>query len=512
MLWVNILHFYQPATQQKDILDRIVHESYLPILEGLLQRQHAKTVVNITGALVELLVEHGYTEILTKLGTLTARGQVELMSSAMYHAFLPLLPKTEINRQLQLNSDTLNRYFDTNLPVKGFFPPELAVSDNIFNVISSLGFSWIVAPQVSYGSPASIPDKLYVDNSTGLYVLFRNKRVSALILSAVVHSASDLLHETKDILDTHKYWVTVMDAETFGHHRIGHERLLFDLLDSSHFETLLASELISMDFPVERVNLRPSTWTNQEQDFWLDKEKTTQTTAKSFILWQDPSNPIHTLQWAFVKFVLNEVNAYKDHTQSKWQSARSMLDYAIASDQFWWASTKPWWSLELIEQGAFMLREVIYKLDASSQSKTTAADFYRKILDQAFEWQRNGYIRKRHLESSATFMKAPFKKRAPAEWYNQLVLEFEDEMKKAANNQDFEKAIKWRDALLKLKQGNDIYDVLHVVDELWSARNIPAIKPFFEHSWEDFSDFAKGYFRDIKTKEDFEDWQSSKRT
>ena len=101
-------------------------------------------------------------------------------------------------------------------------------------------------------------------------------------------------------------------------------------------------------------------------------------------------------------------------------------------------------------------------------------------------------------------MKEPFNQRTPAEWHNQMILEFEDEMKKAAGNMDYEKAIKWRDAVIKIKKGTDIYDVLHVVDELWTVRNIPSVKPFLKHAWGEFSSFAKGNFKDVKDEKDFE--------
>ena len=86
----------------------------------------------------------------------------------------------------------------------------------------------------------------------------------------------------------------------------------------------------------------------------------------------------------------------------------------------------------------------------------------------------------------------------------------EDEMKKAVKKREFEKAIKWRDALIKLDQGTDMYDVLHVVDELWSARHIPEIKPFLEHDWGEFSEFAKGRFLEVGSRKEFEDWKKKR--
>ena len=62
---------------------------------------------------------------------------------------------------------------------------------------------------------------------------------------------------------------------------------------------------------------------------------------------------------------------------------------------------------------------------------------------------------------------------------------------------DFEKAVKWRDAIIKIHNETDIYDVLHVVDELWSARNIPSVKPFLDHKPEELSDYIKQYIQPL---------------
>lgn len=504
MFWANLLHFYQPYNQQDDILDRIVHESYMPIIEGLLKRKNSKTIINISGCLTKLLYDKGYADLLDKIRQLGEDGQFEFTESAIYHAILPLLPEEEIVRQINLNHELNLKYLGSSYKPVGFFPPELAVNDKVLKVVSKLGYKWIASAQVSY--PSGIPDQttLYREESTGMNIFFRNKRVSSLILSAVVRNSADLMHETQDIQKEDSYWFTVMDAETFGHHRIGHEKLLFDILDSGDITSVTTENLFSQKYKTQTTAIRPSTWTNEEQDFWLDKEKKIPDEGRSFILWKDPENPIHKLQWEFVNFNLAILKNYENKGAVEWKKAREMLDVALASDQFWWASAKPWWSLEMIEQGAFSLKEVALEFKSKLEYKHRAEDIYRHILEQAFDWQRSGYIRKKHLQNSATFMKKPFSQRAPAEWHNQMILEFEDEMKRAANNMDYEKAIKWRDAITKIKNGTDIYDVLHVVDELWTARNIPSVKPFSKHSWGEFSSFAKDNFKSIKDEKDFE--------
>jgi hypothetical protein len=550
MKLVLLLHFYQPHNQQDDILHRIVHECYLPLTQGLLERPKAKLVVNISGALTELLMEKGYGEVVENLRVLSERRQIELTGSAKFHAFLPLIPESEIERQIELNNEVNSRFIGESYKPSGFFSPEMTISDKIIDVAGRT-HRWLVAADV--GHPTGLPeaDRIYKiirgeegvdresadEGSVGVrleidrtgqasetkdletrdtYMFFRHKRISSLMLSASCRTVGDLIKETTDLHDKDRFWFGVMDAETFGHHRIGHEKFLFDVLDHDFFETMTASELLDeglsdRGLPVEETEIRPSTWTNEEQDFWLDQEQKVPTLARSFILWQDPDNPIHKSQWELTELVISEVNDYTDKQSKNYTEARDLLDKAIASDQYWWASAKPWWSLEMIEQGAYELKKVLITLDPDLQSTKKAEDLYREILDKAFKWQRTGYIRKKHLENSATFMKKPFAQRTPSEWYNQIILEFDDEMRKAAENMDFEKAVKWRDAVIKLKRGTDMFDVLHVVDELWSARTIPSVKPFLEHDWEEFSRFARDNFLEAGTKEEFEAWKKRKK-
>lgn len=507
MKLLTLLHFYQPFDQQEDILNRIVHECYLPLTRGLLNVPRARVVVNISGALTELLINRGYQEVIDNFNLLYSRGQIEYTSSSKYHAFLPLLPSAEIDRQIMLNNEINSKYLKGFAP-DGFFSPEMSVSPHILNAVARNKFKWIAAPHLSCASSFPGPTKIYVDENTGLNILFRNKRVSSLMLSSMCRTADDLIKETTDLHESDKYWVTVMDAETFGHHRIGHEKFLFDVLSHSFIEPVLSHDLFNaLSLEKSSVKMSSATWTNEEQDFWLDKDPKHRTDAKSFILWNDPDNPIHALQWKLLNLVLSTLTVYKNKNSAQYVQAREDLDKALASDPFWWASAKPWWSLEMIEQGAYRLKSVLINLDPEMQSTKDAENLYRNILDLAFDWQRTGYIRKRHLENSSTYMKEPLYKRTHAEWFNQLVLEFEDELNKSAARKDFEKAIKWRDALIKIKSGTDIYDILHVVDELWTARTIPSVKPFFAHSWEEFSDYAKSIFLNVPDKEAFERWK-----
>ncbi len=509
MILINLLHFYQPSNQQDDILDRIVNESYRPILQGMLEKPTRKLNINISGSLTSLLLSKGYTDVIENLKELKSRKQIEFTASAMYHPILPLLPKEECIRQIELNDAENKKAFGSLYDPKGFFPPEMAVNAMVFEICADRGYEWIAAPTISCPKDYSVNENLFVYKATDLKIFFRNKPVSSIILSAQVRTAPDLLAETKDFSQQDAYWFTVMDAETFGHHRIGHETLLFELMDSTELTNILGSEIGNFASDITHVSPLSGTWTNDEQDSFLDG------TDSSFILWNDPTNPIHKKQWELTQLVIKCLE--ENRTQPHWQQARILADSALASDQYWWASAKPWWSLEMVELGAFSLKSVITTLFQDSpnrQDVKVAKELYTAIIDLAFEWQRSGYVRKIHSDMSTTHSKPALKERTPAEWFNQLILEFEYEMNKAVAHQDFERAIKWRDAILKISLGTDKYDILHVVDELWLGRNTPwatpQVKPFLEHDWAEFSTFAKGHFLEVANQEDFENWKKRK--
>ncbi|MBU2579329.1 UvrB/UvrC motif-containing protein [Patescibacteria group bacterium] len=511
MLWANFLHFYQPARQQPDILERIVNESYRKIIQGLKENSKAKMTININGCLTESLIKYDYLDVIDDFKKLAENGQIEFTGSAKYHPFLALLPEKEIERQIKINTETNKKYFGEIYNPQGFFIPELAYSFKVAQMAQKLNFEWVIAEQLACPSEKAetIFNKIYqIKNLDNFKILFRDKKVSILILSAIIRSTQSLLGELGDEIKKNRYLLTVMDAETFGHHRPGLENFLFEIYKNKTFEKVFISDLLKKFSVKEELEPRESTWSSEEQDFWLDREKKFIQT-NPFSLWNHPENPIHKLQWEFTYWVINFVNILNPK-ESWYFKIRNKLDVALASDQYWWASAKPWWSLEMIEQGAFALRDVIWSIPKISQGdKNKADEFYQKILNIAFEWQRTGKIRTAYKKAYKTIQRKPFIEETPSDWYNLIILEFEDEMKKAIKKQEFEKAIKWRDAIYKLKAGVDIYDVLHVVDDLRIVRILPSLKSFWEHSLDEFSGFTKEHFKDFDENE-FEEQQTEK--
>lgn len=464
MRWANFLHMYQPVDQQPDILEAIVAQSYRPLIEGLKGRPHVRLTLNVTGSLLELFEKYGYKDLLNDLRELCATGRIEFTGSTKYHALLPFLTEPEMIRQITLNSEALIHFLGPSAKPKGFFVPEMAYDERAVAVIENLGFEWIILDEISCGGEVGHVDytKVYYISGTNLKVFFRERRLSNLIMSAVVRSKDTLIEAMKSDLASDRYIVTAMDAETFGHHRPGLEKMLFDIFDTPSFELIQISEIEKYYHAPASVSPVKATWASSKED--IDH-------GNQFLSWSDPENIIHTLQWAFTDLVVQ--NVYKmDQHHSRYELVRSKLDVALASDHFWWASGKPWWSLEMIEDGAFRLLNTLrYIPDVHKEDLERGRDFYEKVVTTAFNWQRSGKIRQM-MQEQKSIVRIPFKDRtlghggAEEGVYHAFVAMMKTLEQKAAKCQEYEKAILWRDALYKIEHSLDIYDTINAIDLL----------------------------------------------
>lgn len=461
MKWLNFLHIYQPANQADDIFDRVVNECYRPLFRSLKEHERARLTLNISAILSEQLIERGYNDVIQDIIFVAKRQQIEFVDTAKYHALLPFLDESEIRRQISLNHKTNADIFGSIYAPAGFFPPEMGYAPFLAPIIASMGYQWIIIDEIALNGKVNQVDttNIYTIKDTGLLVFFREHNPSNLIMSALVRREDDFREIMGEEYRTKTYMVTGMDGETFGHHRPGLQKLLTALLVSDQLEHIFFSELPALILKRAAVSPLVSTWASTEKDIEQGDQ---------FLTWHDKKNTIHKLQWELFHLALHTVRAQKNN--SAVINAHEKLDKALASDHFFWASARPWWSLEVIEAGAWLLLDAIRSVSCVDKKTIHDAEsLYHIIIATAFEWQRTGHIKQLYRQYKE-HPRIPFKKRTAESgepWvYDAFVELMRNAMREAAEKENFEEATLWRDAIWKLETKNDIYDAIHAVNLL----------------------------------------------
>ena len=459
MYWINFLHIYQPFDQSKKILKMVANQSYRPLFKGLLEIPGIKINININGGLTELLVKNGYQDIVDDIKSLAEENKLEFTESAKYHALLPFLDEEEIKKQILENHKINRKYFGEKYNPIAFFPPEMAYSPKVAKVVSKLGYKVLLLDEIAYYDKkiGEEQNSLFQIKNTDLFVVFRDRRVSNSIMSALVHTKKEFISLLGDDLKKNIYLFTGMDGETFGHHRPGLEKSLFKILSLKSPKQIFISDIFKHFDKIKEVNPVKSTWATTIEEI----EK-----GEQFYPWDNPKNKVHRLQWKFFRYLI-ELSRKK---KSLSPIAKNKLYKSMASDQFFWASGEPWWSIEMIERGAWAMVDTLKSLPGVSKSQIEKGEqYYKDILSTAFWWQRSGKIEKK-AQAFEEERRIPFKERTLEKGKPEVYYAFIDTMKKkmreSAKENNFERAILWRDAIWKLETKNDIYDTIRAVDLL----------------------------------------------
>ncbi len=388
IVWAPVFHFYQPPTQFPAVLKKICHESYRPLIELLGEFERARATVNINGSLTQMLLDCGAQDVVDGLRRLAESGRIEFLGSAMYHPILPLIPEPEIVRQIELNHATNRRAFGDVYAPRGFFPPELAYDAVVASTAVRTGHRWILTSGIACPVewPVSVVHR--VEGHPDLAVLFRDDIVSNRISFKNIDGFGFIDHlRALGRAETETYVVTAMDAETFGHHVSDWERLFlahvyaqFDnepdsvALDIQQRVNLAAQHRQILEVPAPRgrelrvvtatqlldlfpagapTTPRPSSWSTSGEDL---------ARGVPYPLWSDPSNHAQALLWRHLRVCLELVDlaarAAVPESQPYVDIARGLLDRALHSCQFWWASRRPMWDLNMVERGLAEQRAV----------------------------------------------------------------------------------------------------------------------------------------------------------
>ncbi len=414
--WAPLLHFYQPTNQVHWVLRKVCEESYRPLVKLFHELPYAKVTVNINAALTELLDEHGMSDVIIGLRDLCEKGRLEFTGSARYHAILPLINQDEMLRQIVHNHQTNRQFFGDCYSPQGFFPPEMAYSRDIVKPVLETGHKWIIMSGVA--CVVDWPSNVVHSISSGrqkLVVFFRDDILSNKVSFRDLDAAG-FLEQLRQLRGDHKdiYVITAMDAETFGHHIKNWEKLflgqVYEALkpiesinrgvkqlqrmvdaqkeifkatgktEKPEIEVVTISKLLELFPPGQSIEPRASSWSTTVGDI---KD------GNPYPLWNGKGNVLHQLQWQHLHIASDMTYkavkvATTDSVKYYADIARGLLDKALQSDQFWWASRRPMWDINLIHQGLLMQREVIlnaYKsIKMSDLTEDEKMEYYYRVV------------------------------------------------------------------------------------------------------------------------------------
>ncbi|MFH1610323.1 MAG: hypothetical protein ABIA91_00345 [Patescibacteria group bacterium] len=344
MIWINFLHFYQPPTNPKEDINRVVEQSYQPLVDFLKQHKDTKVTINISACLTEKLFSLGHTKLLKDFSDLEKKQQIEFVESAAFHSILPLLPEKEIKKQIKINNEINSKRFGKEYNPKGFYLPEMAYSLKVANIIEGMGYKYIILDEIAINKDL----KKKIDNNikyvlkNGLQVVFRNRKISQTFVPKTINKP-----------DQEKIIITATDAELYGH-RYWNWWSTYSSL-SKKIQTKTISEYLKTLKEKKTVQPVKCSW-----------ESTPKELKKNipFALWNNPRNKIHSSLWRFTDFVL-KLN-YANQEDKNHFASRLHLENGLASCTFWWASKKDFklfspvaWNPHMIEKGA---HELLYSV------------------------------------------------------------------------------------------------------------------------------------------------------
>ncbi len=257
-------------------------------------------------------------------------------------------------------------------PGVGFFPPEMAYEDIVGEVLEELGFSWIVVDGTAIADWRKYLGFVYKREEGKLLAFPREDNLSYRIAFGRIRTMRGLVRAmgARELAKS-QYTVIALDGETFGHHQPKQLKLLGEMFEASDHDRRVKLVRISdlAEKYKERVStqLLSSTWGYTEM----------QDGQRVWVRWRNPYNPLHQLLGRLRQLAISSITVSD-------KESRELLDKALNSDTFWWASGKPFWHPGMIKSGADLLCEAVEQSASSTQEQKKEARFLckRRLNDE----------------------------------------------------------------------------------------------------------------------------------
>ncbi|MBI3626106.1 MAG: DUF1926 domain-containing protein [Candidatus Rokubacteria bacterium] len=135
------IHNHQPAGNFDHVIAEATERAYHPFLAILHEFPDLPATIHTSGSLLEWLKERG-SRTFDLLGTLVARGQVELLTGGFHEPILPVLPDWDKVGQIQQLTEFLTRHFGVR--PRGMWLAERVWEPHLPKVLRESGIEYVL--------------------------------------------------------------------------------------------------------------------------------------------------------------------------------------------------------------------------------------------------------------------------------------------------------------------------------------------------------------------------------
>ncbi|MEG0162379.1 MAG: glycoside hydrolase family 57 protein [Mucinivorans sp.] len=298
-------HFYFDDFLNRTVMQRVSHDSYLPMNELLLRliaRSDGKLRVafSISGTAIEQFRQYA-PEVLDSFRALADTGCVEFLAETYAHSLASLTSRAEFEKQVVQHADLVDELFGQRPKV--FRNTELIYSDHIGEIIQEMGFDAMLTEGAKQILGWKSPNFIYANPiKQNLKLLLRNYKLSDDI---AFRFADRSWAEYPLTADKYLSWLSneenkgeiinlFMDYETFGEHNKAKEGI-FEFMEA-FLAGAAASDKLAMKTPSQIAAECQSTailhvphaisWADEERDLtaWLGNELQDEAFSKLYAL------------------------------------------------------------------------------------------------------------------------------------------------------------------------------------------------------------------------------------
>lgn len=155
--FVFVIHDHQPVGNFDGVFEQALRDAYEPLLDLLERHPGFRVAIHTSGPLAEWL-DARHPSYLDRLGSLAARGQLEIVGGAFYEPVLAMLPRRDRTGQIRDYRAWLERRF--GVPVPGMWLAERVWDPGMAADLAAAGVEWTILDDTHFKAAGLADDQL----------------------------------------------------------------------------------------------------------------------------------------------------------------------------------------------------------------------------------------------------------------------------------------------------------------------------------------------------------------